>query len=55
MMDIFSINRLLKYKEFKNSKIINKQIHSFNYLYLSIHLSRDARDFDSINFKLLRI
>ena len=37
----------------ENNKFLNKKVVSFNYLNLSILYSRDNREFDINNFKLL--
>ena len=56
-MDILSLPKLSKkYKELKlnNPELLIKKIINFSYLNLSVHFSRDAREFDKINFQLLK-
>ena len=56
-MDILSLPKLSKkYKELKlnNPELFIKKIINLSYLNLSVHFSRDAREFDNINFQLLK-
>ncbi|MAV63592.1 MAG: hypothetical protein CMG00_00200, partial [Candidatus Marinimicrobia bacterium] len=56
-MDALSLKKLTKkYKELKknNPEFFIKKIINYNYLNLSIHFSRDSREFDNINYQLLK-